>query len=377
MTAKERMLITIRNGRADRVPVCPDLSNMIPARLTGKPFWEVFAKNDPPLWKAWLAALDYFGFDGYLNCEITFKEKRQYQEVLASSRFRDGRLIEKHVIHTPEGDLDYEWTYFEADSPALTVKPIKNLKEDLPRLKFLFPQITDYDREPLTSQEKMLGSGGVSAIYVSTPGFGNWFAKWFDGGLEQIVYEHMDHPELIEELRRLNDEYGTRQMELVLDAKPDCIEVGIAGGITMSSPDLFRKISLPTIKKHTRMAKEAGVPSVLHCCGKQRACVEMCALETDLNCINPLEIPPQGDCDLKEIKQTFGHRLSLMGNLHTTDIMLQGTPEDVEAAAMQAIDAAGQGGGFILSTGDQCGRDTPDENIHRMVEVARNYGRYD
>ncbi|HUT33160.1 MAG TPA: hypothetical protein VNE39_06765 [Planctomycetota bacterium] len=39
-------------------------------------------------------------------------------------------------------------------------------------------------------------------------------------------------------------------------------------------------------------------------------------------------------------------------------------------------DDAAAGGGFILSTGDQCGRDTPDENILAMLEVARDYGRY-
>jgi len=37
---------------------------------------------------------------------------------------------------------------------------------------------------------------------------------------------------------------------------------------------------------------------------------------------------------------------------------------------------AAEGGGFILSTGDQCGRDTPDENIYAMVETAREYGAY-
>jgi len=31
---------------------------------------------------------------------------------------------------------------------------------------------------------------------------------------------------------------------------------------------------------------------------------------------------------------------------------------------------------IILSTGDQCGRDTPDENLFAMVETARTYGRY-
>jgi uroporphyrinogen decarboxylase len=56
--------------------------------------------------------------------------------------------------------------------------------------------------------------------------------------------------------------------------------------------------------------------------------------------------------------------------------MLRGSADDVERAARQALDDAAEGGGFILSTGDQCGRDTPLENIFRMVQVARTYGRY-
>ena len=106
--------------------------------------------------------------------------------------------------------------------------------------------------------------------------------------------------------------------------------------------------------------------------------VKACAEETALNCINPLEIPPMGDITLKEAKEIVrGTQLALMGNLHTTNVMLNGTVEEVKAAARQAIDDAGQGGGFILSTGDQCGWGTPDENLFALVEVAENYGRYD
>jgi uroporphyrinogen decarboxylase len=39
------------------------------------------------------------------------------------------------------------------------------------------------------------------------------------------------------------------------------------------------------------------------------------------------------------------------------------------------MDDAATGGGFTLSTRDQCGRDAPDENILEMVEAARTYGR--
>lgn len=102
----------------------------------------------------------------------------------------------------------------------------------------------------------------------------------------------------------------------------------------------------------------------------------MAAEETDLSSINPLEPPPMGDCDLARVKKAFGKKLSLMGNLHTTDMMLRGSSKDVERAAKQAIDDAAEGGGFILSTGDQCSRDTPNEHIFAMIEIARTYGRY-
>ena len=163
---------------------------------------------------------------------------------------------------------------------------------------------------------------------------------------------------------------------MTLEAKPDFLIIGASGLWTMQSPAIFRDLSLSTLKKVTKMAKEAGIPSFLHACGKDRQLVEICATETDLSVINPLEPAPMGDVDLAEVKQKFGSRIALMGNIHTTDVMLRGTPEEVERAAKSCIDAAAEGGGFILSTGDQCGRDTPEENIFKLIEVARSYGKY-
>jgi len=68
--------------------------------------------------------------------------------------------------------------------------------------------------------------------------------------------------------------------------------------------------------------------------------------------------------------------MAFMGNLHTTDVMLRGSVKDVRRESLKAIRAAGENGGLILSTGDQCGRDTPDENIRDMVNVAKEFGTY-
>ena len=124
------------------------------------------------------------------------------------------------------------------------------------------------------------------------------------------------------------------------------------------------------------LAAEAGIPTHVHSCGPEKELVKIFAEETELTVIDPLETPPMGDCDLAELKRLYGDKITLKGNLHTTEVMLRGTADDVMRASKKAIDEAAGGGRFILSTGDQCGRDTPDENIRAMVETARSHGRY-
>ena len=158
-----------------------------------------------------------------------------------------------------------------------------------------------------------------------------------------MTYAYYDYPDEMEELRRMEHRKYVKQCEMLCDIKPDCICTGGSGSITLQSPELWRKLSLPTLKEICRIAKQAGVLTMVHSCGKERCFVEAAANETDLNCINPLEIPPMGDCDLAELKRSFGKKISLMGNLHTTEVMLKGTPDDVERAAKKAIDDAADG----------------------------------
>jgi uroporphyrinogen decarboxylase len=165
-------------------------------------------------------------------------------------------------------------------------------------------------------------------------------------------------------------------LELILQAKVDYVLFGGSGTITLASPGLAAKYALPALNKWSRRAQAAGVLTMLHSCGKNRVLADMLARETDIHMLNPLEPPPMGDIDLAEIKQAHGQRLAFMGNLHTTDVMLRGTPEVVRRESLKAILAAGEGGGFVLSTGDQCGRETPDENIREMVTTAKEFGHY-
>jgi len=220
-----------------------------------------------------------------------------------------------------------------------------------------------------------MGEMGMICVYIAPPGFQN-FVVLFNGNLEALTYAYQDYPDLFEELVELYERHELQRLDMALDAGVESILTGGSGSITLQSPALFRKLTLPTIKKITKRCREAGVLCGIHSCGKERDLVEACANDTDLDYVNPLEIPPMGDCDLDELKVKYGHKLALMGNLHTTRVMLHGNVNDVRREALKAILAAGQNGGFVLSTGDQCGRDTPFDNIFELVRVAKEFGVY-
>jgi len=375
MTSKERMLLAMTGKTPDRVPVAPDISNMIPCRLTGKPFWDIYLHGNPPLWKAYLAALEHFKFDGwfiYGYLDLEMRSDVQYVHEIVSRDVE--RIVRRTTIKTPKGDMTQADVFRVADPPAPIEMPVKSVA-DFPKLLCLYPEITGYRTETLEGMRKELGDRGVLGLCVGLPGFQSWMYT-FQGGVEAITYLYYDRPDLIHELRDVEARRALRVAEMSIEAKPDFILIGASGLMTLQSPSIFRDLSLDTLKKVTRMCKQAGVPTMLHSCGIEKELVKVCAEETDLDCINPLEEPPMGDCDLAELKKLYGKRISLMGNVNTTFPMLLGTPDDVRRAAMKCLEAAKAGGGFILSTGDQCGRDTPDENLFAFVETAKAYGKY-
>lgn len=389
MTAKERMLCAMTGGQPDMVPVAPDISGMLPTRAAGRPFWDSYLYDNPPGWQAYLAQVKKFGIDGwfiYGGLDGSPADQREYRsEVLEKT---DQRIVVRRYCDTPDGTLWQERVYYR-DNPEVmrTSNWVKDVDRDLPiYLKHFFPDPSACTDNDLRGQREQIGDYGAVGACVNYPELGDLYIGVLDGmeydgehstpgGLERVAYLYHDRPELVREYAEVFQAWAVAYTQRLVEARPDFLLLGCSGTLVFNSPAIFRELALPTLQAQTRIAKEAGVPTMLHSCGKQRLLVDICADETDLDCINPLEPYPGGDCDLAEVKQKFGKRLALMGNLSTTLVTL-GSAAEVRQAAIEALDAAKEGGGFILSTGDECGPETPDENLHAIVEVARTHGKY-
>lgn len=375
MNSRERFLTAIRNQRPDRVPVAPDISNYIPCKRTGLPFWDIYFFGQISLWQAYLNAADHFGIEAWMascaGAPMLFEPSPAEIRHTYEFRCADDAMVRHTTTRTPHGTLTEQSLCFRADPPSPIEKPIKDLARDFAAFQCAHPFPAAIDQ---AAWEEMRAACArrqqAFGVCMSYPGFQIW-SVYTEGGVEPLAFAEADTPELLERWFEWDLARGTRELELILAARPDYLLFGGSGTITLASPNLARKYAIPALKQWSAMAKAAGVPTMLHSCGKSRRLVDMLCDETDVNCINPLEIPPMGDVDLAEVKRARGHQIALMGNLHTTEVMLKGTPADVRRAARQAIADAGSGGGFILSTGDQCGRETPEENLFALVEAAR------
>jgi hypothetical protein len=347
---------------------------MVPCRLTGKPFWQVLLDADPPIWQAYLDAARHFNIDAFFFHASPGDNLRAHCTTRRVVTQRaDDRVVTETVFTTPAGEFREEWTFQIGDSETCTRKAFQTMREAMPHLRHVLSADITGDFAPTRVMQNYIKGEFAIGGYCNTPMLPY---HWLLGQLEEAVIEYYDDLEIMHEYRELFHHYNVRKAELFLDHGVDFLLIESSGSLTMQSLDIIRDMQLPTLKTITHMCRQAGVPSMFHSCGRSRPLLPMLADETELDGIQPLECPPTGDVDLLEVKRTFGTRLCLMGNLNTPELMLHGTPEQVYAESVRLLDGCKQGGAFILSTGDQCGRDTPDENIRAMVRACHDHGGY-
>ena len=136
------------------------------------------------------------------------------------------------------------------------------------------------------------------------------------------------------------------------------------GSGDLISDRVFRTFSLPYLQPLIGWAKEHGVYTWLHICGNTTDKLESIA-ETGASCFS-LDYK----VNLAEAKQKIGGRIALAGNIDPVSVLNQKGPDDVRAAARACIEAAAQGGGFVLTSGCDLPPTISMENLQAMLSAG-------
>ena len=139
------------------------------------------------------------------------------------------------------------------------------------------------------------------------------------------------------------------------------------------SPKMFRQFVTPYLTQAVAGLKELGMFAVKHTDGNVMPILDQ-LVEAEPHALHSLD--PQGGIDLKTVKEAVGDKVALCGNVHC-GMLHNGTREEVIEDSKRALRDGMPGGGYFFCTSNTPFKGMPLENYLAMLEVRKDFGRYD
>ncbi len=203
---------------------------------------------------------------------------------------------------------------------------------------------------------------------------GPFTTAWLLMGYERMCYALYDEPDLLHDIFKICLAYFKEGARQCVAAGCDAIWLSDDFGDSCRGflkPEHFRRHVLPYFAELAEYTANLGVPVMLHSCGHISEYLDDLA-QTRICAVHPLQ--RTAGMDLRAVKERYGKRFCIIGNIDSSRTLPFGSPEDVAAEVREAIDIAAPGGGYILASDHSLHDGIPVENILEMFKVGAEYG---
>ena len=158
--------------------------------------------------------------------------------------------------------------------------------------------------------------------------------------------------------------YGKLIHESGTDILNICDPVASGDMIALQS---YEELCVPELTKYRERMVDKDWPALMHICGNAGSRVEK-VLEFGAKCFSVDTM-----VDMEDMLKRCDHKMCMVGNLDNSNIMMQGTPDDVYRESTKLLELGkANGGGLIVCTGCELPPLTPLENIQAMVRAAED-----
>jgi hypothetical protein len=196
----------------------------------------------------------------------------------------------------------------------------------------------------------------------------------FEGmGLEAFSLAMYEDPGLVKEIHRRFSEWSAQVVEHVNKLDVDFIWVYDDMADTRApwvSPAMYEEFIQPY---QMMVASRIGKPWVFHSDGNLLPILDN-LLQLGMSAIHPNQ---PAAVDINQVKQKYGDRVCLIGNIDLDYTLTRGTEEEVEREVRDRIEKVGKGGGYIISSANSITNYCKLENIRAMAKAVEKYRRYD
>lgn len=356
MKGRQRVRVAMQRGKADCVPVLPQIWLDHAARVSGIAPLDIIERPELGA-RAMLLTARHYGLDGFRTFLIY--EPRRVQREGDQVYELDQRTGAKIGVI----DRDGGWAT-RLFTPRRRVESLSDVAQIEVR-----PAQSYWDNGMCPALAQIVQEAGDDHMVVGRPlGFTmNYLLS--EGGAEHGIYLLYDKPDVVHALFHKGLAIAIEQTRAMRRAGIELFMLGDASAsCDVISPAHFKEFVFPYYRLYCDEVHRLGGLVYVHICGDQTPLAEMLA-DTGVDCIEPMD--PLGGVDPAEMKRRVGGRVALMGGVSTMTL-LRGAPEQVEAEALACIRKAGDNGGYILAAGCMVPRDTPEENMAALVRVAHS-----
>ncbi|MHA1489998.1 MAG: uroporphyrinogen decarboxylase family protein [Promethearchaeota archaeon] len=363
MDVHERMIKTLEHEEPDRVPTL--------AQYFEYPFTKKVYQNIPPtekkrilsIQRQMLEAAIYIGFDSIWY---------HYEQIRRNSSERP--TIPEEIKKKYGIDSCDDWGQFHKNGwyHDGVLKTSELLKEWISYINTWEPAKEVVFRRFKKIWDKYLLKGLVTIPTGSSVAF----AIWSMIGMNRFAYMVRKHLNLVKDLAkalgRITKEFYDCLFEQGVDMVFICDDWALKER-TIYNPKLWNELITPTYKMLANNAHKHDSKFLIHSDGNITETFPY-LIDSGVDAIDPLEY--ESGVRLKPLKEEFGDKITLIGNISATYVLTYGTREETINATIQAIKNAAIGGGYILGAGSDILGTCKYENVKVMIDTVKKYGVY-
>lgn len=356
MTSKERVLTAFANQEPDRVPIDYSANPGIDQRLK-----EHFGLK----LEDWEGLHDALGVD-FRAIGAPYTGPKLHADIPERGVHVDNLGIHTRWIEHPAGGY---WDFCDFPLRSATEEEVAN---------WPLPNPDDYDYGVIADQCRRFER---YACFVGNPGVGDIInCNGMLRGMEQTLVDLVtDDPAGLLLARRRTDlhlEVLRRTLEAAKGAV-DFMWIGEDLGsqiAPMISLDTFRRQIRPFHQQLVDLAKDYGLPVMIHTCGSSSWAYED-FIEMGINVVDTLQ-PEAVNMAPEYLKTTFGGRLAFHGCISTAGPVATGGVDETIQYCKDILDVMMPGGGYCFSPTHALQDNSPTENVVAMYDTAKTYGKY-
>ncbi len=263
----------------------------------------------------------------------------------------------------------YDHAYTERTWAANT-KGVITTRDEF--ISYPFPVVEDMDLGILDDLTNLLPDGMKIIVIIGKLYTANWLLQ----GAETFYKNIKKDLELVE---MIYDKIIPLQLE-VFERVVGHPNVGaiwhpddMAGNSgPLVNPKHLREYVFPWYKKMGRICQQLGKPMIFHSDGDITTLLDD-VIDANFSGIHPID---PNAMDINQVKEEYGDRLALLGNINMDFPLSRGKPADVEELVIKRISDLAPGGGYILSTSNSVTEYIPLDNYKAMLLAGHKYGKY-